>query len=481
MRKLTFFSLKAFIGPFLITFVISVFLLVMQFFWKYIDDMMGKGLDTWVILKLMFYVSASIIPLALPLSILLSSIMTLGNLGESNELTALKSAGASLLRILRPLFFMMIFMSAFAFYFTNYVLPIANLKWRAIIYDIQHTKIADVVREGQFNTDFDRYAIKVDKKEGNSLKDILIYDHTNPMGIKVIRSKEGDIRQSQDGNFLFITLYNGAMYEDIIGNSKKSKKDYKPFQKSTFKSARLKFSLADFKMGSADENIFRSHEMMNVFQLNQAIDSINKQTTKTRLGFKDAMRRQMYSLNSLSYLPKNEEVKQQMLEDNKDKNLDTTYFWDNLTIDQKINANNLAIGRLRGTIQSLEGQDRIYDNKQENIKSHVAEIHKRYTLAVAILVLFFIGAPLGAIVKKGGFGAPVIIAVLLFMFYYVISITGENMVQSDFLEPGIGMWLSTIVLAPIAFWLTLKAMNDSKLFRFELIPRLKARFANRKK
>lgn len=443
--------------------------------------MMGKGLETWVILKLMFYVSASIIPLALPLSILLSSIMTLGNLGESNELTALKSTGASLLKILRPLFMMMIVMSCFAFYFTNYILPVANLKWRAIIYDIQHTKIADVVREGQFNTDFDRYAIKVDEKDGNTLKDILIYDHTNPMGIKVIKSKTGDIRQSQDGSFLFITLYDGSMYEDIVGNAKNGKKDFKPFQKSSFKSARLKFSLADFKMGSADENIFRSHEMMNVFQLKEGIEELNSKTKETRISFKDAIRRQMYSLNSTSYLPKSEEKRQEMYDNNKGKNLDTTYYWDNLTVDQKINANNMAIGRLRGTIQSIDGQQRIYENRKEQVKAHIAEIHKRYTLAVAILVLFFIGASLGAIVKKGGFGAPVVIAVLLFMFYYVISITGENMVDSNFLEPGIGMWLSTLVLTPIALWLTLKATNDSKLFRFEIIPRLRARFANRKK
>lgn len=449
----------------------------MQFFWKYIDDMMGKGLSAGVVLELLFYVSASIVPLALPLAILLSSIMTLGNLGESNELVALKSSGSSLLRILRPLFVTMIFIAGFAFYFTNYMLPVANLKWRSIIYDIQHTKIAEVVREGQFNTDFDRYAIKVNKKDGNTLYDILIYDHTNPFGIKVIRSKSGEIKQSEDGAYLFMTLFNGSMYEDVTANSNKGN-EYLPFQKSHFKSARLKFSLEDFTMGQSDENIFRSHEMMNVFQLNAAIDSMANLKTKIRLDFKEAMKRQLYGFNAQSFLPKN-------ITDSTDKAkpleqegvlVDSLFQYELLSVDQKINASNLAIGRLRGSIQSLAGQEKMFNNKNKSIVQHKAEIHKRYTLAISILVLFFIGAPLGAIIKKGGFGAPVIVAVLLFMVYYVISITGENMVKSDFVSPEVGMWLSTIVLAPVSCLLTLKAAYDSSIFKFELIPNWFAKF-----
>ncbi|TNE74808.1 MAG: YjgP/YjgQ family permease, partial [Bacteroidetes bacterium] len=180
MKRLYVFSIRSFAGPFLVTFFISMFMLIMQFFWVYIDDLMGKGLSVWVILELLFYVSASLIPLALPLAILLSSIMTFGNLAENNELTALKSSGLSLYRILRPLTTVVIIIAIATFYFANYVIPIANFKWHSLIYDIQNTKIANIITPGVYSKELDGYAIKVDDAKGNELEGIIIHDKTSP-------------------------------------------------------------------------------------------------------------------------------------------------------------------------------------------------------------------------------------------------------------------------------------------------------------
>lgn len=215
MKRLYVFSIRSFAGPFIVTLCISMFILILQFLWKYIDDLMGKGISIGVILELLFFVSASLIPLALPLAILLSSIMTFGNLSENNELTALKSSGLSLYRIMRPLTGVVLIISVCTFYFANYVIPVANLKWHSLIFDIQNTKISSIITPGVYSKELDGYAIKVKKEKNNYFEDIIIFDHTDPNKIKSIRAKSGRIYKSKYGKYLFFELNKGNQSEEL--------------------------------------------------------------------------------------------------------------------------------------------------------------------------------------------------------------------------------------------------------------------------
>ena len=273
MKKLNIFIVRSFVGPFMITFFIAMFFLVMQFFWKYVDDLMGKGLEVSVLLELLFYVSATLIPLALPLAVLFSSIMTFGNLSEKSELTALKSSGLSLFRIMRPMFMCIILLSASAFYFSNYILPIANLKWRTIIYNIQQKKPTFGITEGVFYNDIDNYSIKVEEKNDNTgeLVDVLIYETgMNGQG-KTIIAERGEMLKSatndstDKSNFLLLKLVNGSMYEQLAPNLKDE--NAAPYQKTFFKEAIMKFDLSSFDMQKESEDLFkRDFEMMNFMQ-----------------------------------------------------------------------------------------------------------------------------------------------------------------------------------------------------------------------
>ena len=257
----------------------------MQFFWKYIDDLMGKGLSISVIIELLFYVSASLIPLALPLAILLSSIMTFGNLAENNELTALKASGLSLYRIIRPLTSAVIVIALFTFYFANYVIPVANLKWHSLIFDIQNTKIASILSPGVYSNELDGYAIKVDEGTDDYFKGILIHDHNTPNQIKSIRAKEGKIYKSENGKYLFFELKNGSVTEELNpkapsfapnGDESPNNSSY-PSRRSEFDKATYKIDLSGFDLARSQEEMFKDkHEMLNVFQIDQALDSIKK-------------------------------------------------------------------------------------------------------------------------------------------------------------------------------------------------------------
>jgi len=262
----------------------------MQFLWKYIDDLMGKGIDTFVILELLFYVSASLIPLALPLAILLSSIMILGNLAENNELTALKSSGLSLYKIMQPLTFLVFGIAISTFYFANYVIPVANLKWHSLIYDIQNTKISAIITPGVYSTELDGYAIKVDEGTDDRFKGILIHDHTNPEEIKTIRADKGRIYKSENGKFLFFELEKGYVTEELApappsftpnGQIQKNIKSNRPSRRSTFDKATYKIDLSGFSLKRSEDELFADkHEMLNVFQIYHAVDSVKTNGNK---------------------------------------------------------------------------------------------------------------------------------------------------------------------------------------------------------
>ena len=434
-------------------------MLIMQFFWKYIDDLMGKGLGIFVILELLFFVSASLIPLALPLAMLLSSIMTMGNLAENNELTALKSSGLSLYRIMRPLTMVVLLISIGTFYFANYIIPISNLKWRALIYDIQETKIANIVTPGQYSNEIDNYAIKVNKEENGIFKGITIHDHSSPNSIKTIRAEEGELFNSSNGSVLYLKLKNGAVIEELDVNQPigftSANNSYFRSQKSKFSSAVLQIKLSGFQLNRTDENLFKNaHEMLNVFQLNNALDSIKKQNTELIKNFVVSDR-----INSIYLTKINDSTNRQT------PNLKPVSFdLKKISKENQRKIIELSLTTIDNKINTLNNQKALSDSMTTNLNSYKIEFHRKFALTFSILVLFFVGAPLGAIVKKGGFGTPVVIATLIFMIYFVLTEIGQGLVKSGAVPAYVGMWLATISLTPIALLLMRSAANDSKVF-----------------
>lgn len=449
-----------------------MFILIMQFLWKYIDDLMGKGLDSFVILELLFYVSASLIPLALPLAILLSSIMTLGNLAENNELTALKSSGLSLYRIMRPLTFMVIGIAFFTFYFANYVIPVANLKWHSLIYDIQNTKISALLTPGVYSKELDGYAIKVEEGTDDSFKGILIHDHTDPREIKTIRANDGKIYKSENGKYLFFELNEGYVTEELApqsptflpnGELHRSKNNNRPSRRSNFEKATYKIDLSGFSLKRSQDELFADkHEMLNVFQIYHAIDSVKTNGRTIILNFLQSLKNDhayfqahLYKpidSDNISGLPVVDPIRPQTIE------------FDKLSANDKLNAITLAQSKLRRKNQNLDGQKAYIESIDTDMNGYWIEFHRKFALTYAIVVLFFIGAPLGAIVRKGGFGAPVVIAALLFMIYFVLISIGDSLANSKVVTPFWGMWFASFVLTPVAYILMRAAANDAPVF-----------------
>lgn len=481
MKKLYLFSIRSFAGPFIVTFLISMFMLIMQFFWLYIDDLMGKGLEVFVLLELLLYVSASLIPLALPLAMLLSSIMTFGNLAENNELTALKSSGLSLRKIMQPLITVVILLSICTFFFSNYVIPVANLKWRSLIYDIQETKISAVLTPGKYSKDFDNYAIKIQAGNENNFQGIIIHDHSNPNVIKTIRAEKGEILKSESGNYLVFHLIRGSILEELSIRGASTEPamgesgNFHPNRKTQFDDATYRIDVSGFQLNRSDEDLFKnSHEMLNVFQLNHAVDSIYDSNHKLAVSFVEALafahpylqaksKRAPKTVQQVDSSLRMIQTDAQLMQPSNIKPLDRALVWNELKKEQKIQAIQGTISAIRGKISQLEGQKAIIDSIDSNVARFFVEFHRKFALSGAIIVLFFIGAPLGAIVKKGGFGAPVVIAALLFMVYFVLMSIGDNLANELVVSPFLGMWMPTFVLAPFAILLMRSAGNDRPL------------------
>ena len=412
-----------------------MFILILQFFWLYIDDLMGKGLGVFIILELLFYVSASLIPLALPLAILLSSLMTFGNLSEKNELTALKSSGLSLYRIIRPLFILVILISFGTFYFANYIIPVANLKWHSLIYDIQNTKIATLLTPGIYTKEFDGFAIKVKKEKDSIYYDITIHDHTQPSQLRTVKAKEARVYKSVNGHYLFFKLKNGNIYEELDiqnpnflpnGKLQSNIDEGKPARVATFQSGTYKINLSGYSLNRSNEDVFTDkHEMMNVFQIRKAI--------------------QMYPRS----IP---DVSRQVSQ---------------FRCSEKSKIIQQTISKLRNSNTRIENQLNYIKVLDNEAAQYWIEFHRKFALTYAIIVLFFVGAPLGAIIRKGGFGAPVVIAAIIFMIYFVLMSIGNNLANSHVVSPFLGMWMAGIFFTPIAFIITRAAANDSQIFNLE--------------
>lgn len=467
MKRLYLFSIRAFVGPFIITLIIAMFILIMQFFWVYIDDLMGKGLSIWIILELLFYVSASLIPLALPLSILLSSLMTFGNFAENNELTALKSSGFSLIRVMRPLTVIVIVIALSTFYFYNYIIPVANLKWHSLIYDIQNTKLSNLITPGIYTSEIDGYTLKVHKDAAGSYTDITIHDHTDPKALKTIKAKNANIYRSENGNHLFFDLKNGTIFEETSldnpefpeGSTSVSMEH--PDRISTFKRATYRLNVTGISLKRSDAEIFQDkYEMLNVFQIGHATDSLDRRKKLISHQFIQSIKGSFSTFQTIA--PANISK----LRSN-DPMLDTQSSsilpFDSLRPAEKRKLQQDVITKLYQINENIRNHENFIISMEHENAQFWIEFHRKFSLTYSIIVLFFVGAPLGAVVRKGGFGAPVVIAALLFMFYFIIYSIGDNLADTYVVEPWLGMWMPGIFFTPLAVVVTYMANNDRKI------------------
>jgi lipopolysaccharide export system permease protein len=446
-----------------------MFILILQFFWVYIDDLMGKGLSVLVILELLFYVSASLIPLALPLAILLSSLMTFGNLAENNELTALKSSGLSLYQIMRPLTWVVIIIACGTFYFANYVIPIANLKWHSLIYDIQNTKISTVLTPNVYTKDFEGYAIKVNEGKDSLFQGVTIHDHTNPSEMKTIRAQEARVFKSENGRYLFFDLKNGKIYEELdiqnpiyVSDPRKrnSMASSRPARISSFEKGIYKLNISGFQLNRSDEDIFTDkYEMMNVFQISDAMDSLNIKKQKSINQFAVSLKSRHSSFKVSNFSDESPKPVQ-VVEPNK------------LSKSERIDVYNSVISYLYFNNETITNQFALWETIDNETNLYWIEFHRKFALTYAIIVLFFVGSPLGAIIRKGGFGAPVVIAAVIFLMYFMLISIGNNLASTKVVNPFWGMWMAGIFFTPIAILFTWSAANDTQLFNRDLWVRL---------
>ncbi len=445
MKRLHLFLIKSFLGPFIATFFIAIFLLLMQFLWKYIDDLVGKGLEFTQISELIFYASARFVPVALPIAMLLASVMVFGKLGENYELVALKSSGISLIRILFPLTIFVIIISYSSFLFSNYVMPIANLKNGSMIYDIQKKKPALNIKEGIFYKDIEGFSIKVAEKDadGKTLNDIIIYDHTAKNGNdKVIIARSGIMQLTKDEQFLELILYNGHSYIDI---PEKKRNGNNPYRTTHFKEDLIRFDLSSFSKINNSEALYKGHyAMLSNQQLATAIDSLN-------INFED--RKATFTKN----------IKDKY---NSKSEIDSLTISEILSHTKQKQQYDIAINKLQ-TLKSIAKSNKDdLEYRKIIITKHKIEWHRKISLAIACLLLFLIGAPLGSIIRKGGFGLPVLVSVFFFLIYHVLSMIGEKSAKDLSVQAYEGIWLANIVFTPIALFLIYKAKNDAQLFDF---------------
>ncbi|HMO62850.1 MAG TPA: LptF/LptG family permease [Ferruginibacter sp.] len=462
IKKLDKLVIKAFAGPFIATFFIALFVLIMQTLWKYIDDLVGKDLDLLTIAQFTWYASASLLLLAIPIAILISSIMAFGNLGETFELIAIKSSGISLLRFIRPLVFICLLLCGVSFFFANNVVPYTNLKFRALYYDIGYKKPALDLKEGAFYTQITGYAIKVGKKEKDqkTIHNVVIYEQQNQLQDNGIFAEKGIMGLSPDAKYLEFLLQNGYRYQER-GNLVDTSTE---FIRLNFKEYRKRFDLSSFKLSKTDDSLFKNDSRMySIRQLNRSIDSVKK----VKQLYSDRLNREVESQLKYHLQPDSVWAKAKARPVGTPKK-----FTDLIPDSAKYTVFERALNITANIKNSYTYTGNDVDNKNAELRQANIEWHRKFSYSFACLVLFFIGAPLGSIIRKGGFGMPLVIAVIFFIVFHLLSIFGEKFAKEAVLSEALGMWMPVLILSPVGAFLTYKAIHDSQLFNKEFYYRL---------
>lgn len=554
MRKLDNLIIKAFVGPFILTTLVATFVLLIQYMLKYFDDFVGKNLGFGIFAELIFYFSLNMLQVALPLGILVSSLMTFGNLGENFELTAIKSSGISLLRALRPIFFFVILLSIAAFFFNNHIVPTANLQAYSLLYDIKHKKPALDIKEGVFYNGIPDYSIKVKEKysDNQTLKDVLIYDHTDRKGNnRVIIADSSKMYMIYNERYLKLELYDG----NYVSEEDQARNPVSQFYRTKFDRMDMVFNLSSFDLARTKTELFQNNrQMKNVTELSTDIDSLRGSSKKAKNGFiinaKGFFSFHLDSLNVEKYIRENrpeifdeseggsaqaiyQQSEEEYPEVDEQEEVDEPDDLERLPSDQLVNiqkASQFSIRKAGDTLSltdlkmapqhasldtlswgflggALSGKNKEIaqmaksqaqnvktnlsivisrvDGLERNTRKWIIEKHKKYSQAFACIVMFLIGAPLGAIIKRGGLGVPVIVSILFFLVYYIVNIICEKSAREGIMDPAFSVWVADLVLLPIGFFFLRQARIDARLFDtdFYLVwwDKLKNKFFSKRK
>jgi len=483
---------------------VAMFIFNMQFLWKYIDDIMGKGLDLSILLELVFYQSLAMIPRAMVFGVLIASVMTMGNLAEHYELVSMKSAGVSLFRIMFALIIFAVVLATTSFFFADQIIPVVALKFKSTLYDIRRQKPALSFNEGQFNDDFRKVAIFVDKKNPNGkvLEGLKIYDHTSSVGYKgqtnaetgglfyardtlykTIKVQEKDTIIERDTtirrSFLVVKLTNGTRYEELP--PEKDRPSAYPHVQMNFKTYTTLFDLSEFEFNETNEDLFKGHyTLLSTKQLIRAIDSLHEKLKERHEILRrnsDAMfqfRREGIQPSDTVELEKGQYYKQYAIPKVDDPPKVVVDSSIQRLIDMIPNEKrDYLYQRAVGFCQNIKGQahgvsEYVKTNKRIH-NEHENEVHQKLSFAFACLLFLFIGGPMGAIIRKGGFGWPILVAITFFMAFFVLFLVGERLAKSVSIICWIGSWLPNLVLLPFGLLLTYKAMNDSRVINFDKI------------
>ncbi|MEZ5003305.1 MAG: LptF/LptG family permease [Chitinophagales bacterium] len=470
MKRVDKILLSLFIGPLVITFLVADFIFLMMFLFKYIDDMVGKGIEFSLIGKLIGLYSMTILPLALPLAILLASNMTLGGLAERSELIAFKTAGISLSRIIQGLFIFILLLSAGAFFFSNNVLPWTNLQFYSLLHDIRRHKPALDIEEGVFYNGINGFTFKIGSKEDDNrqINNIMVYDHTSGKGNdNLVMADKGELVMTNDGKYLIMTLYEGKQYKDVKQRTVKDNKKMYERVEMEFREFRKVFDLSEFEMDQTDTRLWKdNYHMLNIQQLTTKNDSLVSDIDKVKRKVQD------YTKSFLSITnPAETDSILKVARSYEDFDLDSLSIDSVMASPLTMEIKNKAIDNARNVRSYAESMANQIQYKEKAMAYNLMMIHKKFTLSIACIVLFLIGAPMGAIIRKGGFGMPILVSIAFFITFHVLSITGEKLVKQMIWSPALGMWFPLMILTPIGIFLTYKATKDSRLFNFDSMTR----------
>ena len=461
--------LRSFLPLFLMTFFICLFIVLMQFLWRYIDDLVGKGLEMHVIGELFFYAALTMVPMALPLAILLASLMTFGNLGERFELTAMKASGISLMKVMRPLIVFIALVAIGAFLFQNNVLPVAQAKMWTLLYSVRQKSPELEIPEGVFYDQIPGYNFYVEEKdrESGTLFDMMIYDVSRGFeNARIILADSGHLKLADDKEHLFLQLHSGEQFENLRENSAGGNSQNQPYRRESFKLKEILLKF-DANFNRMDESGMRNQYVgKNISQLRATIDSVTLRVDSIGAGYardikeRDYMRVPYWRERVVD--GNRVKMKQQPVAMEAPLDMDSLFYKEKPAMVASYLSQ--ALLKAQRVKQDYEFKSYAMDADRETIRRHGIEMQKKFTLSFACLIFFFIGAPLGAIIRKGGLGTPLVISVILFIVYYIIDNTGYKMARDGKLEVWMGMWLSSAILLPLGVFFTYKAMKDSAVF-----------------
>ncbi len=453
------YILITYLKTFLSVFIILMFIFVLQTIWLYISELAGKDLDVWIVLKFLWYVSPRLIPLVLPLTILVTSLMVFGSFAEKYEFAAMKSTGISLQRAMGSVIGFIVILSITAFFFANNVIPYSEYKWQNLRRNISQFQPSMVIAEGQFSQIGDMFNIKVEEKSGDRdqyLRDVVIHkkNETKPNGnFTVIIAKNGELASEEGSNTLSLILKEGNYYEDIQTKNPLKQKN-EPFAKSYFDEYAINIDLTELNNQDVDkENNLNNQNMYKIDELIVEIDSLSQSYSKDI----EAYTSNMYYRSGVEKF-NDKSIKDTVVPDSIHSLLDL------YPIPQQKQIIKLALNNAKGTLQTIEAKKGEFKGKTKRLNKNEIALNEKYALALACIILFFVGAPLGAIIRKGGMGLPMVIAILLFLTYHFIGIFAKNSAEDGTMHPFIATWLSTAIMLPLSVWLTYRATTDQGIF-----------------